>query len=136
MTSLRLATVTLVVPDYDAGITFYVGALGFSLVSDEDMGGGKRWVVVSPGEGGADILLARAANDDQRAAIGKQAGGRVAFFLHTSNFDATLADFTAKGVIFHEQPRREPYGTVGVFSDPFGNRWDLIQPILQGGKAA
>ncbi|GAA4043597.1 VOC family protein [Parerythrobacter jejuensis] len=135
MSSLTLATVTLVVPDYDQGIAFYAGALGFDLVEDADLGGGKRWVVVSPSDG-ANLLLARADNDDQRAAIGNQTGGRVSFFLHTDDFEATYADFAAKGVTFHEQPRHEAYGSVAVFSDPFGNRWDLIQPSSESGKAA
>lgn len=123
----RLATVTLVVPDYDAGIAFYVDQLGFELVEDTDMGGGKRWVVVSPSGGGASLLLARAATDSQAAAIGNQTGGRVAFFLETDDFADTHARFVAAGVTFHEEPRHEPYGTVAVFSDPFGNRWDLLQ---------
>jgi catechol 2,3-dioxygenase-like lactoylglutathione lyase family enzyme len=120
-----------VVPDYDAAIAFYVGTLGFAFVEDTDLGGGKRWVVVAPGAGGtpgARLLLARAHGERQRAAIGNQAGGRVSFFLHTQAFDETHARFTAAGVTFEEEPRHEPYGTVAVFSDPFGNRWDLIQP--------
>ena len=124
---LSLASVTLVVPDYDEGIAFYTNALGFELVEDSDLGGGKRWVVVSPA-GGARLLLAKAANDAQRAAIGNQTGGRVSFFLHTCNFTDTHARFVAAGVDFLEAPRQEPYGTVAVFSDPFGNRWDLIEP--------
>ncbi|MEM7665036.1 MAG: VOC family protein [Pseudomonadota bacterium] len=123
----RLATVTLVVPDYDAGIAFYVGQLGFTLIEDTDMGGGKRWVVVAPSNGGAQLLLAKAATDSQTAAIGNQTGGRVAFFLETDDFADTHARFVAAGVTFHEEPRHEPYGTVAVFSDPFGNRWDLLQ---------
>ncbi len=131
MTILTLATVTLVVPDYDAAIDFYVGALGFTLIEDTDLGGGKRWVVVAPhsdGAHGARLLLAKAADDAQRAAIGNQAGGRVAFFLHTDEFTDTHARFTTAGVTFHEEPRHEAYGIVAVFSDPFGNRWDLIEP--------
>ncbi|MEL6486162.1 MAG: VOC family protein [Pseudomonadota bacterium] len=125
--TLTLATVTLVVPDYDAGIAFYRDALGFDLVEDTDLGGGKRWVVVAP-QNGAALLLAKAADEAQRAAIGNQTGGRVSFFLHTDDFAATHARFTAAGVTFLEDPRHEPYGTVAVFSDPFGNRWDLIEP--------
>lgn len=118
---------TLVVPDYDAAIAFYVGALGFSLVEDTDMGGGKRWVVVAPSGGGAKLLIAKAVDDAQRAAIGNQTGGRVAFFLQTDSFTDCHNRFTATGVTFDEEPRHEPYGTVAVFSDPFGNRWDLIE---------
>lgn len=127
MATHTLATVALVVPDYDSGIAFYRDALGFDLIEDTDLGDGKRWVVVGP-EDGARLLLAKAANDTQRAAIGNQTGGRVGFFLETDGFDETHARFTAAGVTFHESPRQEPYGTVAVFSDPFGNRWDLIQP--------
>lgn len=130
-TQASLVMTTLVVPDYDAAIAFYVERLGFALVEDTDLGAGKRWVVIAPGGGrghGARLLLARAANARQRAAIGNQTGGRVAFFLHTQAFDETHARFTAAGVTFEEDPRHEPYGIVAVFRDPFGNRWDLIQP--------
>lgn len=125
--TLSFATVTLLVPDYDEGIAFYRDALGFDLVEDTDMGGGKRWVVVAPHEGAA-LLLAKATNAAQQAAVGGQTGGRVAFFLHTSDFADTHARFVSAGVDFLEAPRHEPYGTVAVFSDPFGNRWDLIEP--------
>jgi catechol 2,3-dioxygenase-like lactoylglutathione lyase family enzyme len=123
----RLALTTLVVPDYDAGIAFCVGALGFDLIEDSDMGAGKRWVVVGGAQGGR-LLLAKAATDAQTAAIGNQTGGRVGFFAHTDDFTGTQARLVDAGVMFHEQPRHEPYGTVAVFSDPFGNRWDLIEP--------
>jgi len=127
----RLALTTLVVPDYDAGIAFCVGALGFSLLEDSDIGGGKRWVVVG-GKDGGRLLLARAATPEQTAAIGNQTGGRVGFFAHTDDFTGTHARLVAAGVDFHEEPRRESYGTVAVFSDPFGNRWDLIEPRETG----
>lgn len=127
MTNVRLVLTTLVVPDYDAGIAFFVGALGFDLIEDSDMGGGKRWVVVG-GKDGGRLLLAKAANDVQTAAIGNQTGGRVGFFAHTDDFTGTHARLVDAGVTFHEQPRHETYGTVAVFSDPFGNRWDLIEP--------
>lgn len=127
MIATRLALTTLVVPEYDAGIAFCVGALGFDLVEDTDMGAGKRWVVVG-GKDGGRLLIARAANDAQSAAIGNQTGGRVGFFAHTDDFAGTHARLVDAGVNFHEEPRRESYGTVGVFSDPFGNRWDLIEP--------
>jgi len=118
---------TLVVPDYAAGIAFCVGALGFDLIEYSDTGGGKRRVVVG-GKDGGRLLLAHAANDAQAAAIGNQTGGRVAFFAHTDDFASTHARLVAAGVNFNEEPRRESYGTVAVFSDPFGNRWDLIEP--------
>ena len=127
MTNVRLALTTLVVRNYDAGIAFCVGALGFDLIEDVEMGDGKRWVVVG-GASGGHILLAKAANDAQTAAIGNQTGRRVGFFAHTDDFAVTHARLVDAGVQFHEQPRHEPYGTVAVFSDPFGNRWDLIEP--------
>ncbi len=127
----RLALTTLVVPDYDAGIAFCVDGLGLDLVEDSEMGAGKRWVVVG-GKGGGRLLLARAADEAQRAAIGNQTGGRVGFFAHTDDFTGTHARLVEAGANFHEQPRHESYGTVAVFSDPFGNRWDLIEPRETG----
>ena len=121
-----LALTTLVVPDYDAAIAFCVDALGFDLIEDSDMGAGKRWVVVG-GKDGGRLLIAKAATETQAAAIGHQTGGRVGFFAHTDNFTGTHARLVDAGVTFHEQPRHETYGTVAVFSDPFGNRWDLIE---------
>ena len=124
---MKFAMTTLVVPDYDAAIAFYVGALGFTLLEDTAMGGGKRWVVVGP-RSGARLLLAKAADSAQAKAIGNQTGGRVAFFLETDNFAECYKRLAAAGVMFDEDSRNEPYGTVAVFSDPFGNRWDLIEP--------
>jgi len=121
-----LATVALLVPDYDAGIAFFVGRLGFRLVEDSDLGGGKRWVRVVAPRGGPALLLARAVTPAQRAAIGRQGGGRVWLFLETDDFARDHAAFRAAGVVFEARPRDEPYGRVAVFRDPFGNRWDLI----------
>lgn len=129
MSVARLAMVTLVVPDYDAGLAFYRDALGFRLIEDSDQGDGKRWVVLDAG--GTRLLLARAADSGQAAAIGNQAGGRVGFFLETDDFVATHDDYVARGVVFEEAPRREIYGMVAVFRDPWGNRWDLIEPALK-----
>ena len=123
----RLGLVTYVAREYDEAIGFFVGKLGFTLVEDTDMGSGKRWVVVSAGEG-ASLLIARADGEQQEASIGNQTGGRVGFFLQTDNFDRDFAEWTSRGVKFHEQPRREVYGTVAVFEDVYGNTWDLIQP--------
>ena len=123
-----LFAVTLVVPDYDTAIAFYVGALGFTLTQDEDLGGGKRWVrIAPPGASDGSLILAKADGDRQRAAIGNQTGGRVGFFLTTDNFERDHAAMLEKGVDFEEAPRREPYGKVAVWRDPFGNRWDLLQ---------
>ena len=118
---------TLVVPDYDAGIAFYRDAVGFEVISDRDMGGGKRWVLLRPPGGEAALLLARAADPAQEAAVGNQTGGRVAFFLMSGDFAADHARMVAAGVDFLEAPRHESYGTVAVWRDPFGNRWDLLQ---------
>ena len=124
---LTFAMTTLLVPEYEEGIAFYVHALGFDLIEDTDLGGGKRWVIVGA-PGGGKLLLARATDDAQRAAIGNQTGGRVGFFLHTDDFAATHARMVEHGVRFAEEPRTESYGTVAVFTDPFGNSWDLIEP--------
>lgn len=123
-----LALVTVVVNDYDEAIAFYRDVLGFRLREDSPLSNGKRWVVVGPADGaGAGLLLARSATDAQRARIGDQTGGRVAFFLHTDDFVGDQARLHAAGVDFLEGPREEDYGTVGVFADLYGNRWDLIQ---------
>lgn len=125
---MRLSLATLVVPDYDRAIDFYVRRLGFALIEDTALGDGKRWVVVRPGAAGSGLLLAQAADAAQSAAIGKQTGGRVAFFLETDDVAADHARFSANGVRFLEAIRHESYGDVVVFEDVFGNRWDLIQP--------
>ena len=122
-----LALATLVVADYDAAIDFYVGKLGFSLSRDDDMGGGKRWVVVTPPGSQGGLLLAKAASGEQTARIGDQTGGRVGFFLHSDDFAADHARMLAHGVRFEEAPRDESYGRVAKFRDLWGNRWDLWQ---------
>lgn len=125
----KIATLSLLVAEYDEAIEFYCTRLGFTLLEDTPLGAGKRWVVVAPkGEAGARLLLARADGQEQRAAIGRQAGGRVMLFLETDNFARDHAAMTAKGVTFLEAPRHEPYGTVAVFADLYGNKWDLIEP--------
>lgn len=125
---MRIATVTLVVRDYDEAIGFYCTRLGFDLLADTDLGDGKRWVLVSPPGSGARLLLAQAGDDAEAARIGDQTGGRVGFFLESDDFAADFARFTANGVTFLEAPRHEPYGSVAVFQDLYGNKWDLIQP--------
>ncbi|WP_120632887.1 VOC family protein [Ruegeria sp. EL01] len=123
-----LHAVTLVVPDYDDAIAFYTETLDFKLIQDIDLGGGKRWVRVTPrGFNDASLLLAKAVGPEQHAAIGNQTGGRVGFFLQTDDFARDHEAMLAKGVTFEEDPRHEPYGSVAVWRDPFGNRWDLIQ---------
>ncbi|WP_425604074.1 VOC family protein [Luteimonas kalidii] len=119
---------TLVVADYDAAIDWYTAALGFALLEDRPLDAGKRWVVVAPTGGtGAALLLARASGDAQGARIGDQTGGRVAFFLETDEFARDHAAMQARGVEFLEAPRHESYGTVAVFQDLYGNRWDLLE---------
>lgn len=118
----------LLVGDYDEAIGFYVGKLGFTLTADTDQGGGKRWVVVTPSSGGAGLLLAKAADPRQSARIGDQTGGRVFLFLQTDDFAGDHARMQAAGVRFAEAPRHELYGSVAVFEDLYGNRWDLIEP--------
>lgn len=125
--TLRISALALVVPDYDEALAFYVGTLGFRLVEDIDQGH-KRWVTVEPVGGGTRLVLARAEGAAQRAAIGNQAGGRVFLFLQTDDFTRDHAAMLAAGVEFEEAPRHETYGSVAVWRDPFGNRWDLIGP--------
>ena len=123
-----LGSIALLVRDYDEAIAYFTGGLGFDLLEDTDLGGGKRWVLVAPrGSGGTAILLARAATPEQTARVGDQTGGRVGFFLHTDDFRGDHRAMLARGVRFAEEPREEAYGTVAVFEDLYGNRWDLLQ---------
>ena len=125
----HIGAVTLLVPDYDEAISYFCKVLGFELVEDTPLDAGKRWVLVRPrGADGTALLLARAASEEQSQRIGGQGGGRGFLFLETDDFAGDHARYLAAGVRFTEEPRREPYGTVAVFEDPFGNRWDLIQP--------
>jgi predicted enzyme related to lactoylglutathione lyase len=124
----QVALTTFLVRDYDEAIAFFTEVLGFALTSDADMGAGKRWVSVAARAGGPGLLLAKAVGPEQEAAVGRQGGGRVFLFLHTDDFAGDHARMTAAGVRFLEPPRNEPYGTVAVFEDLYGNRWDLLQP--------
>ena len=124
----RLALTALVVRDYDEAIGFYVNQLGFDLTHDTDRGGGTRWVVVTPRGSQGGLLLAKAAGEVQAARVGDQTGGRVGFFLHTDDFHRDHAAMLAAGVQFLEAPREEPYATVAVFRDLYGNTWDLLEP--------
>ena len=127
--SPRLAAVALVVGDYDEALAYYCGVLGFELIEDSELGSGKRWVLVAPSKQvGSGLLLAQASGADQRARVGDQTGGRVFLFLHTDDFAADHTRYLDAGVRFIEEPRQEPYGTVAVFEDLYGNRWDLVQP--------
>src|SRR5690349_9245732 len=125
-----LAQLSFLVRDYDEAIVFFTQKLGFSLLENTDMNAGKRWVVVRPSNpSGAALLLARAATPEQVACVGNQSGGRVFLFLQTDNFQGDHAAMIARGVRFLEAPRTEPYGTVAVFEDLYGNKWDLLEPI-------
>jgi len=125
-----LVSVTFVVRDYDEAIQYFTELLGFALLEDTPLGDGKRWVRVAPdGSPGLSLLLARADTPDQEQAVGNQTGGRVGFFLHTDNFAAAHRAMASRGVKFLEEPRSEAYGVVAVFTDLYGNKWDLIQPV-------
>ncbi|MGP8001587.1 MAG: VOC family protein [Streptosporangiaceae bacterium] len=133
---MHLGLVAVVVSEYDPAIRFFVDSMGFELVEDSPAltndGRAKRWVVVRPPGAVTGLLLARADGEDQAAAVGRQAAGRVAFFLHVADFGASYARMTAAGVEFVSAPRSEPYGQVAVFLDIAGNKWDLIGPARQG----
>jgi RimJ/RimL family protein N-acetyltransferase/predicted enzyme related to lactoylglutathione lyase len=125
----RISQFTITVRDYDEALAFYVEKLGFELLEDTDLGGGKRWVRVRPaGDDGAGILLARAAREDEVASVGRQTGGRVFVFIETTDFWRDHGEMIARGVRFVRPPSEEPYGTVAVFEDLYGNRFDLIEP--------
>jgi len=125
-----LAAIALVVREYDEALAFYVGTLGFTLSEDTFIPAqNKRWVVVSPpGSTGCRLLLARAVGPEQGSRIGNQTGGRVFLFLHTDDFWRNYHAYNEKGVTFIREPKQEPYGTVAVFKDLYGNLWDLVQP--------
>ena len=122
-----LGMITIVVDDYDVAIKHYVKDLGFTLIEDTALSPEKRWVVVAPSNEGAKILLAKAANEAQTAAIGNSTGGRVGFFMYTNKFNETYDLYKSNGIEFVENPRQEKYGQVVVFKDRYGNKWDLIE---------
>ncbi|WP_322894832.1 MULTISPECIES: VOC family protein [unclassified Yoonia] len=122
----RIAFFSLLVPDYDDALAFFL-RIGFTCREDTDLGHGKRWVRIAPAGGDTEILLARAVGERQINAIGDQGGGRVWLFLETTNFETDYRQMLAAGIQFEEPPRVEAYGRVAVWSDPWGNRWDLIE---------
>ncbi len=126
----QLAQISLLVRDYDEAIKYYTMILGFELIEDTKLTDQKRWVVVKPGGQitGCNLLLAKAANEEQIKSIGNQTGGRVFLFLYTDDFMRDYLDYKNKGVEFIRPPQQEPYGMVSVFKDMYGNLWDLIQP--------
>ncbi|QUM89805.1 VOC family protein [Moritella sp. 36] len=124
----RIGNVALVVENYDDAIEFYTNKLQFELVEDTDLGGGKRWVqICPPNSTGTNLLLAQASNEEQQQSIGNQAGGRVFLFLQTNDFWRDYEFMKNQGVEFTEEPRSEEYGTVVVFKDLYGTKWDLLQ---------
>jgi catechol 2,3-dioxygenase-like lactoylglutathione lyase family enzyme len=128
----RIAQIALLVREYDEAIRFYVDKLGFKLLEDTDLGQGKRWVRVAPAtSGGVELLLARATTAEQESRIGNQTGGRVFLFLETDDFARDYQMMLSKGVVFIREPRVEPYGTVAVFLDLYGNKIDLIEPAKE-----
>ena len=130
----HLGAVTVLVRDYDEARDYYTRILGFDLIADTPLSDGKRWVLVAPpGAQETRLLLAKAAAPEQAERIGDQAGGRVFLFLHTDDFWRDYRTFRDRGVVFRETPREEAYGTVAVFEDLYGNRWDLLQPKPQPG---
>lgn len=127
--SQSIAHIALVVRNYDEALAYFTAILDFEVLEDTPLGDGKRWVrVAPPGSRGTSLLLARAVNAEQSSRIGGQSGGRVFLFLHTDDFWRDYSAMKARGVTFEESPREETYGTVAVFKDLYGNRWDLIQP--------
>ncbi|WP_281630502.1 VOC family protein [Vibrio sp. St2] len=128
MKNQKIGYMALVVDEYDEAIEFYTKRLGFELVEDTNLGAGKRWVLVSPpGADGSCLLLAKASNEEQLSRVGNQTGGRVFLFLHTDDFWRDYKDMQKNGIEFCEEPRVEEYGTVVVFKDLYGNKWDLLQ---------
>lgn len=127
-----VGAVTILVPDYEEAIDYFVETLGFTLIEDTRLSDEKRWVVVSAGAG-TTLLLAKAEGERQIAAIGNQSGGRVFLFLTTDNFWRDYRTYMSRGVEFQEEPRNEQYGIVAVFADKYGNRWDLIERNLRQG---
>ena len=122
-----LGMIAIVIDEYDEAIDHYVNDLGFKLIEDTELSPEKRWVVIAPSSEGAQILLAKASNEQQQAAIGNSTGGRVGFFLYTDNFAETYVRYQSKGIEFTETPRNESFGQVVVFRDKYGNKWDLIE---------
>jgi len=129
-----VAAVTVLVPNYYDGLRFFRDVLGFVVLEDSPLGAEKRWVVVAPSRGaGSALVLAVPSNDRQRVRLGDQTGGRVGFFVHTDDFRSDYETMRSRGVRFLETPRSEPYGLVAVFLDPWGGKWDLLQPADRSG---
>ena len=134
---MHIASLAILVRDYDEALRYYTEILGFDLIEDSELEVGKRWLLVAPpGANETRLLLAKAANDEQLGQVGRQCGGRVFLILYTDDFERDYSAFKGRGVRFREAPRHEPYGTVAVFEDLYGNLWDLLQPkaLLKNGS--
>ena len=128
----QIAHVALLVDDYDEAIHFYTEKLSFTLIEDTVLNETKRWVLVAPiNSKGCNLLLSKAANQEQRSRVGNQTGGRVFLFLYTDNFWNDFKNMQEKGIVFVREPAEESYGTVAVFKDLYGNLWDLIEPKIE-----
>ncbi len=127
----HLAAIAYLVRDYDEAINWFTAKLGFAVLEDTALSDTKRWVRVAANTGSISLLLAKAEGDEQNSHVGKAAGSRVAYFLHTDDFATTHAKMQSSGVAFTESPRHEAYGTVAVFTDLYGNKWDLVGPKTQ-----
>jgi catechol 2,3-dioxygenase-like lactoylglutathione lyase family enzyme len=128
----NLAHIAIVVNDYDEAIAFYTQQLGFDLIEDTTLSETKRWVLVKPkGSGQCSLLLAKAANEEQKSCVGNQTGGRVFLFLYTDNFERDFSNLLEQKIKIVRPPVKEEYGTVAVFEDLYGNLWDLIQPAAK-----
>ncbi|HMD62327.1 MAG TPA: VOC family protein [Opitutaceae bacterium] len=129
----HIGAVSVLVRDYEEALGFYTRALRFGVVADVPLAGGRRWILLSPpGSQGCCVLLAKAKNEEEARAVGRQAGGRVFLFLHTDDLERDHRDMKQRGVKFTEEPRKEEYGTVAVFEDLYGNKWDLLMPGRPG----
>lgn len=128
-TERHIGSIAFLVKDYDEAVNYFTQCLGFSLLCDIDKGDESRWIQIAPtANGNTSLVLVRASTAEQRATIGNQTGGPVLLFLHTTDFWRDYQQMKNKGVTFLESPREEEYGTVAVFEDLYGNKWDLIQP--------
>lgn len=125
----HIAHIALVVDDYNEAIRFYTQKLNFILIEDTILSETKRWVLVAPNNSECQLLLVKAANEEQKSRVGNQTGGRVFLFLYTDNFERDYETYKARGIEFVRPPSKESYGTVAVFKDLYGNLWDLIEPV-------
>ncbi len=128
MIDQQIVHIALIVRNYDQAIDFYVNKLNFKLIEDTTLSETKRWILLTPpGKGNCSLLLAKGVGEDQRSRIGNQTGGRVFLFLKTNDFWRDYTNMVNNGVMFTKVPKKEVYGIVAVFSDLYGNLWDLVE---------